>query len=536
MSEQQHYGNLAFDADFVFVITPDQQKIKFTRYERALLTHFVQHRHLLQSRDRLLSVLNNISSTDNDRNIDYLLSRLRKKLGDSARNPQYIATQYGEGYMWVAKLLNKPIDDAEQIYLSLGPVYGASGGGVMAMRSLHFVDGLQRALRECFGPLRRIEQLPAQNGGGNAIPIKHQNASYAIELSFLSIKNSGTCSLLVLNRRTGRVYGSLRHDLGSSESQEVTAGAFNTLASTIKDTLWDSQIFRESEDHSISSDPINLGIYKASKLFEPGVDNFLEVEKKLRQRLDDHPDDARTAIMLASNLYTQHQSIDIIQAPDWATEVELLILDHLPGIQNDALYLASAAERLDSFGHHELAESLAERALEIGPSFAASYMVLGGIKVNRGLIDEGIAFYDLSIEMTDHDSLFYILLISLKSIAYQAVSEHEKVREIMPHVISLEPDDFRKTVLQLVFLTANVKTFRAEAMSLAKALPREVIGRLLTSMHTLFCAPFHHESHRVNIFQGVIELYSELHGEGVIPDVIKKSMPGLFLAKNTVSA
>lgn len=525
---KQYYSDLQFDADYLYALSGNGKKIKFSKHERALLSYFTARPGKLISREQLLNCISEQGSATTDRNIDYLLSRLRRKLGDSSRAPRFIATQYGEGYLWVAKLLSKPVDDTEQVYLSIGPIYGANNGGSLEIQSQHFVTALQGALKECFGPQRAIEQLPAQDDDNSATLAKHQNAQYAIELSFLSINQSPTCSLVVINRITGRVLSSLRHDLDHSQNQ--SANAFNTLANTIKDTLWDSQIYRQKEDLSANSDPISVGMYKASRLFEPGVDNLLDVEKKLRQHLHDHPDDARAAIMLASNIYTQHQSIEIIKSPDWATEVELLILDHLPGIQNDALYLAAAAERLDGFGHHQLAESLAERALEIGPSFAACYMVLGAIKVNQGLIDEGIAFYDLSIEMTEHDSLFYILLLSLKSMAYQAVGQHDKVREIMPYVISMEPDEFRKTVTQLVFLTAHVKTFRTEAIALAKSLPMELLPQVLTAIHTLFAASFQLESHRANILQGTVELYSNLHGEDVFPDTIKESVPSLFLS------
>lgn len=528
MQQQYYFGNLVFDADFIFLITPDGHKVKFTKYERALLMHFVQHPGQLQSRERLLSVLSQIGAVDNDRNIDYLLSRLRRKLKDSARAPQFIATQYGEGYMWVAKqLANSPVDETTQIYLSIGPVYGTRDES-LANISRHFVNDLEVALRACFGGQRRIEQLNITVDHSATISTEHRNALYSLELTFLSINHSQSCSLVVINRMTGRVLGSFRHELINIQNKFARNSSFKTLANTIKDTLWDSQIFRENEDHIASSDPIAVGIYKASRLFEPGADNLLEVEKKLRQRLKDQPDDARAAIMLAVNIYTQQQSIEITPSPDWATEVKCLILDHLGGIQDDALYLASAAERLFGFGHYELAESMAERALEIGPSFAACYMVLARIKVYQGLIYEGIAFYNLSIEMTEHGSLFYILLISLKSIAYQAVGQHDKVREIMPYVIAMEPDNFRKTVTQLVFLTAHVETFREEAIAIAKNLPVALLPQVLTAMNTLFAADFQLESHRANILQGVIEFYIDLHGKEIIPDAVKESVPSLF--------
>jgi SulP family sulfate permease len=43
-----------------------------------------------------------------DRSIDYLVNRVRRKLGDSARRPHYIETRYGEGYVWIAYRSSEP--------------------------------------------------------------------------------------------------------------------------------------------------------------------------------------------------------------------------------------------------------------------------------------------------------------------------------------------------------------------------------------------------------------------------------------------
>lgn len=42
-------------------------------------------------------------SDKNDSNVDYLINRLRQKLSDEARQPRFIATRYGEGYVWIAE-------------------------------------------------------------------------------------------------------------------------------------------------------------------------------------------------------------------------------------------------------------------------------------------------------------------------------------------------------------------------------------------------------------------------------------------------
>src|SRR5215831_3762139 len=77
------------------------RKIQFTRNERALLLALTRNPRRLMPRDRLLDEIASESNVS-DRNIDFLVNRLRAKLGDSAKSPNFIATQYGEGYVWIA--------------------------------------------------------------------------------------------------------------------------------------------------------------------------------------------------------------------------------------------------------------------------------------------------------------------------------------------------------------------------------------------------------------------------------------------------
>ena len=53
-----------------------------------------------------------------ERNIDFLVNRLRKRLGDNARKPRFIATQYGEGYVWLAAPVRQ---EPLSAFLLIGP-------------------------------------------------------------------------------------------------------------------------------------------------------------------------------------------------------------------------------------------------------------------------------------------------------------------------------------------------------------------------------------------------------------------------------
>jgi len=269
-------------------------------------------------------------------------------------------------------------------------------------------------------------------------------------------------------------------------------------------------------------------MYKASKLFEPDTDNFGEVEKRLRQQLADDPNDHKAAVMLVTNLNAQYYSADCVVAEDWEQEAEMLIFEHLPGIQNDALYLASAAERLHGFGHYELAESLAERALDIGPSFAACYMVVGRMKVHRGSVQEGIGYYQHSLEMTEADSLFSVMLKTMIAMASKAIGDQSTVRATIPDVIKMEADDFKKLALSIVFFADDEAFFPSDLAATAKALPIEMVTFLMEFLFTIATRPFAKQEHRENLLRGFVGFFSTIHSDTFAASAIQLALPGLF--------
>ncbi|MDI7860980.1 winged helix-turn-helix domain-containing protein [Rhizobiaceae bacterium n13] len=95
------YGDLVFEESFVFA-RRGEEELRFTRQERALLILFTRHPRQLLRRSQILDALNYVGSDSSDRNVDFLVNRLRQKLNDNARAPRFIATQYGEGYLWIA--------------------------------------------------------------------------------------------------------------------------------------------------------------------------------------------------------------------------------------------------------------------------------------------------------------------------------------------------------------------------------------------------------------------------------------------------
>ncbi len=72
--------------------------------EYRLLRVFLDHPQRVLSRDQLLTLTQGRETDVFDRSIDLLVSRLRQRLGDEAREPRYIKTVRSEGYVFSAAI------------------------------------------------------------------------------------------------------------------------------------------------------------------------------------------------------------------------------------------------------------------------------------------------------------------------------------------------------------------------------------------------------------------------------------------------
>jgi len=70
-----------------------------TRAEYELLAAFADNAGVILSRDRLLDMIQNQKWAPDNRTIDVLVGRLRKKIEPDPAHPEWIITIHGEGYM-----------------------------------------------------------------------------------------------------------------------------------------------------------------------------------------------------------------------------------------------------------------------------------------------------------------------------------------------------------------------------------------------------------------------------------------------------
>ena len=82
------------------LLSPEGVVVVLSAGEFDLLQAFVEHPRRVLSRDQLLDLARGRTAMPFDRSVDIQVSRLRRKLGDDAKDPQMIKTVRGGGYLF----------------------------------------------------------------------------------------------------------------------------------------------------------------------------------------------------------------------------------------------------------------------------------------------------------------------------------------------------------------------------------------------------------------------------------------------------
>jgi two-component system OmpR family response regulator len=96
------FGDWRLDTTARHLLDADDTVVALSGAEYRLLRVFLDHPQRVLSRDQLLNLTQGRDADQFDRSIDLLISRLRQRLGDDAREPRYIKTLRSEGYVFSA--------------------------------------------------------------------------------------------------------------------------------------------------------------------------------------------------------------------------------------------------------------------------------------------------------------------------------------------------------------------------------------------------------------------------------------------------
>ncbi|WP_428036931.1 response regulator [Amphritea sp.] len=84
--------------------SPETVSERLPEGEFKLLNALISRRGQVLSRDQLMDAIHDREWTPNDRSVDVLIGRLRRKLNDNPLDPHFILTAHGAGYMFAGEI------------------------------------------------------------------------------------------------------------------------------------------------------------------------------------------------------------------------------------------------------------------------------------------------------------------------------------------------------------------------------------------------------------------------------------------------
>ena len=91
------FGNIKIDLNKLF-IKNNKEEFKINKTEKTILEKMINSPGQIFSRDEIANMIH----LEKERSIDVIITRLRKKIEDNPKNPKYLQTIRGEGYvLWI---------------------------------------------------------------------------------------------------------------------------------------------------------------------------------------------------------------------------------------------------------------------------------------------------------------------------------------------------------------------------------------------------------------------------------------------------
>ena len=99
-----HFDGWTFDLSGHDLVSPEGNNINLTSYEYKLLSALILSKNRVLSRDHLMDLIAEREWNPDDRSIDVLIGKLRKKLEKDRSTPVLIKTMRGAGYKFTAQV------------------------------------------------------------------------------------------------------------------------------------------------------------------------------------------------------------------------------------------------------------------------------------------------------------------------------------------------------------------------------------------------------------------------------------------------
>ena len=427
--------DLAFGRDLISVTHADGTQLHFTRQERALLIRLVKTPGRLLRRGVLAEAVNGVGEDPvSERQIDYLVTQLCRKLRDNARSPRFIRTQYGEGYVWVGNA-SLPVDGPPSL-LRLGPIYG---GDVPGGRTL--IDGLAAAIAERLGP-GKLAPRGEPGGGGKG--------TYTLEASLHDNGQLLQAALVLRDGGTSAILDIFRLATGTGDD----AAALAATADAVAHSIWSSAALPTPAARMAPSEPPPwVRLFEAALMMDGDILTWKSNAERLKTILASEPGNMAMEVMRGLNLYTgliqsfYDPSGQIVGAAQWRAvedEIETIALAALPRFDDQPIMQLAVAKLLlfVNRGYLHLAQRMADDLLSSSSAHAAAFALAGEAAGFAGDIERGVVLLERALELSEIGSQFHVYLLVVEAIAIFAGNDRAAFERICNLTRAVSPDAY----------------------------------------------------------------------------------------------
>lgn len=506
------YDRVLFDDGFRFMIAQDGAKVPFTRSETKLLQFLSGRPGRIATRGQLLDALTEVGSDKSDRNVDFLVNRLRRKLGDNARDPRFVATRYGEGYVWLPEQA-RDAQKAADAYVVVGPIRGFRHLGEFEPIAQRFVSQFHRSIEGNFGADKKIvldPDCPPRAAFSGGMP------EIAVDLTFVVDRRGLECVVQASAFRSGAIYAINRHVITTDPLGSDSNDA-DKLASRIATEIWKSLTLKADR-----MKPLPVAMQDASLSLAGGIHGWAESHRRLKELSAQNPTDHGIKMMIASNLHTKYVqhglelfASDVDTRAEDEAEIEALVTASLPFVQHDPFFAATAAKLLFFVdrGYHGIAMEMIEDVNRHSTAVAATLTILGLLRNFVGETDRSLTALNQALDLAERGSEFEVYIMCVKCQVLMAVDDRKALDALLAELYQ------RKPALKFLYdiFYGSVENPSKEALGAMHMMtPKQATG-MLTFVDYMCARFFHQDIHRQNTLRVPTQLLTMKFGPGIIP-------------------
>lgn len=504
----RRYNDLTFDPDFLLATRDDGRSIKFTRSERRLLSTMTAQPGRLFTREQLVHAILGVDTDCSDRNVDFWVNRLRRKLNDPARAPRFIATQYGEGYVWIAASQSPE----RASLMVIGPVRGL--GDLSSRDSCReIIAQLHRRMMAWCLMGQEIAFLPDWSSQEGATAFR-----FSVRIDFYQDGAQLQAGFTLRDEMTNRVLSVIRTPFGPATTEK----SLMDVADLLTNALWRDFVRAPGEALQPGGPPLALRLQGAALAFSPSREvGWAYISSRANKAFELDPENAELAVILATCRSSQlvfgigFDFADQGERRDLEDEIERLVLGALGGVRGDPLLSLAAARLLFSLhrGHIRLVEEILAEVMAASTTFAASLAVSGMVKAYHGELADAAGAYDQALALCEPGSEFEVYLQVLKVQALIALGAREPAMKIIDELLRQKPEEIALYLHYLDPYRAPGENVRRVLNRLTPDMARRLLGRLMFGT-----APnYGHPEHARAIVAGPLHHLLERFGPSILP-------------------